>query len=192
MLIAQPAGHYHFLKGIAPYSCGVVADPGYEIVRVALATPLAWRDGFRRVDEHLRRAGLGRQTLCAMELRSPKPFTMPGFIAFNQSYCAVLRSWDLFVDDLNPIARTNVCPLDDPPEVPSLHAFCYVQPNPNIIRPTLIVAGAGELRDGVLKETEIIRPGDVSPAAMLEKATYVMRVMDERLRGLGGDWSHDP
>ena len=49
-LNAHPTGHYRFLPGIAPYSCGVIADPGYEVVRVSLQVPEPWRDGFKRVD----------------------------------------------------------------------------------------------------------------------------------------------
>ena len=188
MLIAQPKGHYHFLQGIDPYSCGVVADPGYEIVHVTLAEPLPWRAGFDRIDDHLASIGCDRQALCAIELRSPAPFDMQGFIDFNQQYCAVLREWDLYLGDLNPLARTNVAPFHDPPPTPSLHAFSHIVPNDQINRKTLIVAGAGELREGILVEEGILHPGDTSPAAMREKASYVMQVMEQRLAGLGGSW----
>ena len=189
MLIPNARGHYHFLQGIDPYSCGVVAESGFEIVRAALESPLPWRDGFDRIAEHLESLGHARQALCAVELRSPSPFTMQGFIEFNAEYCAILKQWDLYVDGCNPVARTNVCPTEDPPTVPSLHAFCYTRPNESIQRKTLVVAGAGELREGRLTAEGILRRGDTSPSALLEKATYVMRVMEERLRGLDGDWS---
>ena len=189
MLITHPKGHYRFLRGIDPYSCGVVAEPGWEIVRVALAEPLPWRAGFERVEAHLAAEGCDRTALCAMELRSPAPFTMQGFIDFNRDYCAVLRAWGLYVDELNPVARTNVAPACDPPAVPSLYAFSYAVPNDQLDRKTLIVAGAGELRGGRLVPEGIIRPGDSSPAAMREKAAYVAQVMSERLAGLGGTWA---
>lgn len=188
MLIAHPQGHYRFLRGIDPYSCGVVAEPGWEIVRVVLAEPLPWREGFERVEAHLAAEGCDRVALCAMELRSPAPFTMQGFIDFNRDYCAVLQAWGLYVEELNPVARTNVAPACDPPAEPSLHAFSYAVPNNRIDRKTLIVAGAGELRAGRLVSEGIIRPGDTSPAAMREKAAYVAQVMGERLAGLGGTW----
>ena len=35
-LIDHPTGNYRFLPGIAPYSCGVVSAPGYEIAHVIL------------------------------------------------------------------------------------------------------------------------------------------------------------
>ena len=188
MLIAQPKGHYHFLQGIDPYSCGVVADPGYEIVHVTLAEPLPWRAGFDRIDDHLASVGCDRHALCAIELRSPAPFDMQGFIDFNKEYCAVLREWDLYLGTLNPLARTNVAPFHNPPSHPSLHAFSHIIPNDQIDRKTLIVAGAGELREGILVEEGILHPGDTSPAAMREKASYVMQVMEQRLTSLGGSW----
>ena len=118
MLIANPRGGYHFLSGIDPYSCGVVADPGHEVVHATLRTSLPWREGFERIDAHLADVGRERHALCGIQLRSPEPFTMAGFIEFNVGYCDLVRSWDLYVGDLNPIARTNVAPADYPPAVP--------------------------------------------------------------------------
>ena len=171
MLIAHPKGHYHFLKGIDPYSCGVIADPGYEIIHVTLAEALPWREGFARVDAYLATEDCERYALCAIELRSPAPFTMQGFIDFNGEYCSVLKEWGLYIEDLNPLARTNVAPFHDPPAEPALHAFSYIVPNDQIKRQTLIVAGAGELLEGTLVAEGIIRSGDTSPESMREKAT---------------------
>ncbi len=86
------------------------------------------------------------------------------------------------------IARTNVCPPALPPGDPALHAFCFVRPAPASTRRTLIVAGAGELRSGILVREGIIRLGETSPDAIAEKARYVCDVMEQRLLGLGGDW----
>jgi len=69
-----------------------------------------------------------------------------------------------------------------------LHAFSYTVPKPLHTRPTLVVAGAGELRDGILEEARIIHPGDIRPDTMRAKAIYVMGIMEERLQGLGGTW----
>lgn len=187
MLIAHPQGNYHFLQGIDPYSCGVVADAGYEIVHVTLQHPLPWRQGFGRVEAHLQELGRWRYALCGMELRSPTPFTMQGFIDFNKEYCVILQEWDLYVDGLNPVARTNVAPPHDPPQSPVLHGFSYTVPAQDV-GPTLVVAGAGEVREGILEEDRILHNGDTSAAAMRDKAVYVMQVMEERLRGLGGEW----
>ncbi len=188
MLLAHPRGNYHFLRGIDPYSCGVIADPGYEIIHATLAQSLPWQQGFTQVEAYLAQRKIDRNALCGMELRSPKPFTMQGFIDFNKDYCSVLRNWGLYVDELNPVARTNIAPLQNPPSEPQLHAFSYVVANPDIQRKTLIVAGAGELLDGILETERIIRCGDTSRESMREKAAYVMQVMEERLFGLGGSW----
>ena len=189
MLIHKPNGHYCFLKGIAPYSCGVVADEGWEIVHATLAQPLPWRAGFDRIEAQLRELGRDRHALCAMELRSPAPFTMQGFLDFNRDYCDVLASWDLYVNGDNPVARTNVAPVTAPPSNVMLHSFsCTVEAT--AAQPsTLVVAGAGELRGGSLDNTAIIRRGHVDSRSMYEKATYVMDVMEERLAGLGGSWA---
>ncbi|MBL9171012.1 MAG: hypothetical protein JNN07_24990 [Verrucomicrobiales bacterium] len=187
-LITHREGHYQFLTGIDPYSCGVVATPGQEIVHVTLRRRLPWREGFERVDRFLADQKLPRTALCAMELRSPAPFTMAGFIDFNRGYCAVLDAWGLKVDQLNPLARTNVAPVYDLPETPSLHGFSFVRPQAGLSQRTFVVAGAGELREGTLDARGIIRCGEVSAEAMHEKARYVLEVMDERLHGLGAEW----
>ncbi|MFH1568262.1 MAG: RidA family protein [Gemmatimonadota bacterium] len=188
MLVANPRGHYHFLRGIEPYSAGAIADPGYEIVHVTLREPVEWRKGFDRIDAHLAQAERDRHALCGVELRSPRPRSMAEFIDFNRSYCRHLDGWDLQVDGLNPVARTNVAPLYSPPETTVLHGFCYTSACGRQADPTLVVAGAGELRDGILTSDGIIRPGEVTAPAMRQKAAYVMRTMEERLHGLGARW----
>ena len=188
MLIAHPSGRYRFLKGIAPYSCGVVAEEGYQIVHVTLREATPWRAGFDRIEAHLKASNLDRDALCGVELRSPEPFSMQGFIDFNRDYCARLEAWGLYVDGVNPIARTNVSPVHGPPPAPAVHGFSYLEPGKGATAATLVIAGAGELVDGALQEDRIIRSGDTSPAAIAQKADYVMQVMAERLRGLGGNW----
>jgi len=189
MLIENKLGHYRFLKGIGPYSCGVVADPGWEIVRASPPAWIPWREGFAWVDSVLKSEGLPRSALCAVELRSPQPFSMEGFVEFNRGYCAVLEQWKLILSGLNPIARTNVAPVADPPASPSLHAFSFVRANSHLSRPTFVVAGAGELLDGTLDSNRIVQRGETSSGAMLEKAAYVLDVMEERQRGLGVSWN---
>jgi len=187
MLMKHPQGNYRFMVGIAPYSCGVVAEPGYEIVLVTLAVGLPWRKGFQAVENYFRHQGIARTALCGIQLRCPAPYSMADFIAFNQQYTQVLREWNVYVGDHNPIARTNVAPVENPPAETVMHAFAYVRPSEEP-GPSFIVAGAGELKEGKLVEEGIIRKGDCSAAALVEKSTYVMNVMSERLRALGGQW----
>lgn len=187
-LIDHPLGNYSFLTGIAPYSCGVVAREGHEIVHVTLRAALPWREGFELIDRWLAARGLRKSDLCAIELRSERPFTMRGFIEFNAGYCDVLAAWGLLVDGLNPIARTNVCPVSLRAKTPLLDAFSFVRPATELDRRTFIVAGAGELRDGTLDSSGIVRAGETATEAIGEKARYVCDVMQARLQGLGGSW----
>src|SRR5262249_22050930 len=45
------------------------------------------------------------------------------------------------------------------------------------------------LPEGVLAHEAIIRVDDTSSKAMIEKASFVMDLMESRLRGLRADWS---
>ncbi len=189
MLFENKKGQYQFLKGIEPYSCGAVAANGYEVVHATLSEPVPWREGFERVDVHLRESGRIRQALCGVELRCPKPHPMDGFIRFNEDYCELLASWDLHVDGMNPVARTNVAPLYNPPENTTMHGFSYTTPCREETGRTFVVAGAGELLEGELVRDGIVRRGETGPDAMREKAEYVVQVMADRLAGVGAAWS---
>lgn len=187
MLRNSVDGDYQYLPGIPAFSSGVVATQGFEIVHVTLRAPVPWREGFARVERHLKEAGRPRTALCGIQLRIPGQFTPEGFNTFNDGYRSVLGEWGILRDGgENPIPRTNVSPVAMPPKEPSLYAFDYtiagVTPSP-----TFIVAGAGEMRDRA--QNSIVRRGETSPDAMKEKARFVMNIMGERLRGLGGDWS---
>ena len=187
VLRIHPKGGYRFLPGIAPYSCGVVSGEGQEIVHATLRGPVGWRLGFDVIAGHLEAEGLSREALCAVELRSPLPFSFDGFAEFNSEYAEVLESWGLFVDGVNPVARTNVAPEVNPPPEVSLHAFSYAKAG-ETAPPTFVVAGAGELPEGVLKASAIIAAGDTTLGAITRKAAFVMGLMESRLRGLGADW----
>jgi hypothetical protein len=188
MLRDCSSGSYRFLPGITAFSSGTVAMPGHEIVHVTLSMPLPWRDGFTRIDRHLREHGRPRTALCGIELRSPAQFTFDGFAKFNEGYRALLRDWGILLGDDNPIPRTNVAPVAAAPAEPSLYAFAYTAPGATPA-PTFIVAGAGEMGDRARGADGIVRHGDTSPDGMREKARFVMGAMQDRLRALGADWS---
>ena len=188
MLRDCPNGSYRFLPGITAFSSGVVATPGWEIVHATLVSPVPWREGFARIDRHLREQGRPRTALCGIELRSPAQFTFEGFAAFNDGYRSLLADWGILVDGDNPIPRTNVAPIAAAPAEPSLYAFDYTVPG-TTPTPTFVVAGAGEMRDRARGAEGIVRHGETSPDAMREKARFVMGIMQERMRALGADWS---
>lgn len=187
MLIPNPQGGYSFLKGIAPYSGGVVANAGLEIERARLARPLPIADAFARVDAHLSALRRPVQALCGMELRSPRPFTFHGFSEFNAGYVTFLEKRNILVNGLNPVARTNVAPEIAAPSEPVVYAFSYTVPAPGA-RLSFVVAGSGELPEGSLDPHDIVRAGENSTDAITEKARFVLRLMNDRVIGLGANW----
>ena len=94
-LLDNPIGNYRFLTGIAPYSAGVVAMPGFEIVRATLQRPIPYQAGFDLIAAHLDTLDRPRAALCAVELRLPAPLTFAGFANFNAGYQSILAGWDL-------------------------------------------------------------------------------------------------
>lgn len=189
MRLENPKGNYAFVRGIAPYSGGVSALPGYEIEHVRFQKPVALRAGFARVKAHLEKLGRPLTALCAMELRSPQPFSFAGFNAFNAGYVDTLRDWGILLEGgLNPVARTNIAPEIGPPAEPSLYAFSYTLPAKGSPGGTFVIAGAGELPEGSLKPEDVIRHGETTPDALRDKARFVMGLMTGRLRELGATW----
>jgi hypothetical protein len=183
-----PAGGYRFLPGIAPFSSGAAASPGHQVVHATLREPVPWREGFGLIERHLRAESRPRAALCAIELRSPAPFSFAGFDEFNAGYQALLAEWKLLIGGENPIARTNVAPIVGAPSEPALYGFGYTVPGASA-RPTFIVAGAGEMRERGVGVEGIVRHGETSTDAMREKAAHVMGTMQARLRGLGVGWA---
>lgn len=187
-LTDHPTGNYRFLPGIAPYSCGVVSSPGFEIVHVAFRQQVPYRTGFDRIAASLAAHGRPKAALCAIELRSPCPFSFQGFADFNAEYTDILQRWGLFVDGVNPVARTNVAPVINSPSEPSLFGFSFTRPSAGSSQPTFVVAGAGELPEGILSREGIVALGNTTPDGLAIKARFVMDLMEARLRGLGADW----
>jgi hypothetical protein len=187
-LTDHPLGDYRFLPGIAPYSCGVVSAPGFEIAHVTLHRPAPYGQGFDLIERHLTEEGRPRTALCGVELRSPCPFSFGGFAEFNAVYARILEAWGLFVNGVNPVARTNVAPEVHPPGEPVLYGFSYARPCDPSLPLTFVIAGAGELPEGILAAEGIVHAGDASPGGIAAKAEFVMGLMEQRLRGLGGDW----
>ena len=180
-------GGYRFLTHAFQYSGGVAAEPGFRIERARFARPIPLAQGFDAVEAHLARLGRPPTAFCACELRSPAQFSEAGFIAFNRHYVQRLEAWGLFKNDVNPVARSNVCPEIDPPAEPSFYAFSYTVPGDGR---SFVAAGSGEARDGGASYAErIVRYGDQSPAGMRDKAHLVMDIMEERMRALGFGWA---
>ena len=187
MLISNPKGGYSFLRGISPYSAGVVSGAGFAIEHARFAKPVPLDAGFAKVRAHLQAVGRPAQALCGMELRSPKPFSFTGFNQFNAGYVEVLKEWGIFLDGLNPVARTNVAPEINPPASPSLYGFSYTVTSTRKEK-SFVVAGAGELPEGSLDPHDVVRMGQTTEEALREKARFVMGLMSGRIQGLGASW----
>ena len=182
-------GGYRFIKGVFQYSAGVAAEPGFEIVRARLATPIPVTKGFSRIEAQLRALNRPPAAFCACELRSPKPLDDAGFLAFNKSYVEPLKDWGIINDGVNPIARSNVCPELRAPAEPSLYAFSYTVPARSDA-PSFVIAGSGEAQEGSKTYAErTIRLGDRSPDAIREKARWVLGEMERRMSVLGVRWA---
>jgi len=182
------AGGYRFIPFQFQYSGGVVAEPGFRIERARFRRLLPLAQGFDAVEAYLASLGRPPTAFCACELRSPAQFTEAGFIAFNRIYVERLAGWGIFRDEVNPVARSNVCPEIEPPGAPAFYAFSYTVPDSGS---GFVTAGSGEARgesSGSYAD-RIVRLGDQSPDAMRDKARYVLGEMERRMTALGFGWS---
>jgi hypothetical protein len=187
------AGGYRYIKAVFQYSGGVAAQPGYEIERARFARPLPLAEAFAAVEAHLASCSRPSTAFAACELRSPAPFTEQEFFEFNKAYVTTLERWGIYkggAHPVNPVARTNVCPMYDKPAVPSMYAFSYTVPAArNPVRGSFIIAGGGEAREqGGSYRERIVRPDDTSPEGLREKLAFVLAEMERRLGLLGFSW----
>src|SRR4051795_13243606 len=180
------AGGYRFMPHAFQYSGGIVAEPGFQVERARLRRPLPLAAGFDAVEAYLAKIGRQPTAFCACELRSPQQFTEQGFIDFNRHYVRRLEKWGIFRDEINPVARSNVCPDIAPPREPSFYAFSYTVPGAG---KSFVAAGSGEASDGPGSYAErIVRLGDQSPDGMRDKARCVLAAMEQRMGALGFGW----
>ena len=183
-------GGYRYIKAVFQYSSGVAAEAGFEIERARLARPLPLGAGFAAVEAHLRALGRPYTAFAACELRSAAPFSEQGFHDFNREYVKTLARWGIYKDEVNPVARTNVCPQYGAPAEPALYAFSYTVPAPKQTRGSFIIAGGGEMRGGAGGlAARIVRYGETTPEAMRDKLRFVMAEMERRLAALGFSWN---
>ena len=188
-VIVFKAGGYRYISAVFQYSSGVAAEPGFEIERVRLLKPLPLAEGFAFVEAHLKALGRPSTAFAACELRSSTPFSEQGFTDFNREYVKTLGRWGIYKDEINPVARTNVCPAHGAPATPTLYAFSYTVPTTSK-RSSFIIAGGGEVGGltGSFAE-RIVRYGETSADAMRDKVRHVAGMMEERLSALGFTWS---
>jgi hypothetical protein len=183
-------GGYRYIPAVFQYSGGVAAEPGFEIERARFFKPLPMAQAFAAVEAHLGALRRPSTAFAQCELRSPAPFTDQGFIDFNRQYVTTLERWGIYKDGVNPVARTNVCPMYDKPPEPSMLAFSYTVPAGAGRRRTFAVSGGGDARSGPEPYSErVVRYGDTSPEGLREKVVFVIDEMEQRLKALGFGWA---
>ena len=189
MLVENPKGNYLFVPGGDAFSNGVVSAVGHEIVRVTFKELVPWRQGFEFIDAYLAKRGRPRQALCTVEIRCAQPFSAEGFSDFNRDYYSLLADWQILVENRNPMARTNVAPVLNPPTETSLFAFAYTALIQEEQRSTFVASGSAEITQSAQGEPVVIRPGETSGEAIKEKNEGVMKILSGRLDELEQEWS---
>jgi hypothetical protein len=191
-VLAFAAGGYRYIRAVFQYSGGVAAEPGYEIERARFMRALPLAEAFVAIEAHLKALGRPPAAFAACELRSPAPFSDQGFYEFNKLYVTTLARWGIYNEGdpaLNPVARTNVCPMYGKPAEPSLHAFSYTVPARSFKRGTFVISGGGDAREsGPSYRDRIVRLGDTSPEGLREKVQFVVAEMERRMTLLGFGW----
>lgn len=183
--------NYTYIPGVAQYSAGVMAEPGYEIVRVRLADTPALSKAFDTIESYVAGEGLEPTAVCAFEMRSPGQFNEDTFRTFNEAYIGTLEGWGALVDGENPVARANVIPKSSALTEPGIHAFSYVRPVAGEQSgSTFIIAGSGEAPEGKGNYRDnIIALDDTSPEGFAKKTDWVIGEMSRRLGAFGKGWA---
>ncbi len=157
--------------------------------RILFRRPVPLSEGFARAESIIKAAGRPLTAFCACELRSPGQFSEDGFKRFNELYVNTLSLWGIFDGSTNPVARSNVCPEVNGPSEPSFHAFTFTVERDEP-RPSFVIAGSAECPEGLGNYRDnIVRLGDLSQEAILEKARFVLGEMERRLGVLGAGWA---
>lgn len=182
-------GGYRYIPSVFQYSGGVAAEPGFALQRVRFMRQLPMKEAFAAVEAHLASVGRPTTAIAQFELRSPDPFSDSGFREFNSHYVQTLERWGLYKDGVNPVARTNVCPMYDKPTESRVFGFCYTVPTKRSL-PSFQLSGSADARTGNEPAHErSIAWQDTSPEGLRTKVRFVVDEMELRLKSLGVSWS---
>jgi hypothetical protein len=188
MLISNARGNFHFTKGSPFYANAVLADPGFEIVRVTFEKPLPLNAGFDAIRRELENCGRPIQALCGMELRAQDPYpNRPSFMEFNSRYVDRLKSLDLLVDGLVTVTRANLAVHDRSVREQCVYAFLYTVPS-KTNRQTFALAALADIKRHLGGSVENVAAGDVSAAGLREKVSFVIHAVDQTLKDIGVSW----
>jgi hypothetical protein len=159
------------------------------IERGVLAKPMLLAEGFEAVRRYLDRAGRPVEALCGFDLRLPAAGALEDFVAFNGEYLAQLDAWELLQDGSSPLARTNVAPVSGAPSRPSVLAFSYTVDSRSTDE-SFVVSGAAEVPDNAAGPQDVVRLGDTTADALLEKLRFVVGAVADRVGALGAQWDN--
>ena len=140
------AGGYRYIESVFQFSGGVAAEPGFAIERAHFAQPLTLAEGFAAIEAHLGAIGRPTTALCACELRSPAP--SPN-VASSSSTRPTFKRWNgsvSFMNGINPVARTNVCPRLRNRRTEHSRVRLYRASDTS--RTTFVVSGGAEAAEG--------------------------------------------
>lgn len=162
-----------------PFSDGVVADPGFDLVRAVFAHPQPLEMGFEAARSLVEAAGRPIAALAGFELRIPEPLSAEGFSAFNGPYVKEMVALGLTTPEgLVTTTRTNVAPTVAGITQPSLLSFTYTVPRQGASGTAFRLSGATETREGSAGE----RLGSI--VDLLEKRLGELRVSWDNATGV--------
>jgi hypothetical protein len=188
-MVENAGGGYEFIPGAPFASNGVIAGPGMTIERAVFVEPIPLAEAFEEVRSYLDRAGRPLEALCGFDLRLPAARTLEEFLAFNGDYLAQLDAWQLLRDGSSPLARTNVAPVSGAPSRPAVLAFSYTVDSRSPGE-TFVVSGAAEVPDNASGPQDVVRLGDTTADALLEKLRFVVGAVADRVGTLGARWDN--
>lgn len=183
-LIQNSKGNYEVLPSGAAYCSGIVANPGFDVVRAELQTWLPLEPAYAFIETHLKGIGRPVQAFCGIELRIPEPLTFDKWSSFNVPYLEQLRKWGLTSGDYSLVCRSNIALDLYPPATTSMCAFSYTVPATST-GATFLLSGQADIG----KDNQIVAEGEVGPQAMQERARFTLDAVAETLSKLQLSWA---
>jgi len=185
----RPEGGFRYLDaGIDFASPAVGSLPGFAIERTLLPLTDDVEESYAAVRRALEQAVRPMSALCGLELHSPKATPIRDFDTYSRFYLGKLDAWGVLKHDkTSPLARTNVVPVNNVAAHPVVVACSYTVPAPNGTV-YFVTSGTPEKPEGASHPEGIVRPGQASEDALLDKILCVTDVLEGRVAAIGGVW----
>jgi hypothetical protein len=107
---------------------------------------------------------------------------------FNAQYVERLKNLGLLVDGLVPITRANLAVHDSSVREQCVYAFMYTVPSqPG--HPTFATSAMADLKRNADGSVENVAAGDISTGGLVQKASFIIQTLDEKLREIAASWS---